>query len=207
MEFKSRIILVIVILCVLVFCSFQGISATSHSINSGNTSAQIQSLINESENGDIIEFASGDYDNIELSINKNLTLSTNGAKLKSNMDKTIITFDSGSNGSSVNGFKFSSNLYAENSLIDVKASNINIINNEFSGASMQIQIIGSESASTEYSLIKNNKFNGSIDSESAAIYINNFCPNIFIDGNNISNQKDGVTVRSANVSLCQKVTS
>ena len=87
------------------------VSAATVSVDSGMTNAQIQAKIDGANSGDTISFASGNYKDINLTINKTLNLIGNGAVINSINESNIVIFNITSNGNdasgtTVQGFEF-----------------------------------------------------------------------------------------------------
>lgn len=97
----------IVVFLVALACMMGPASAATVDVNSGMSNADIQGYINNATPGDTINFASGTYNNISLTINKALNMVGNGATILGN-GSSVFTI-TGANGLTINGFNININ--------------------------------------------------------------------------------------------------
>ena len=97
------------------------VAAASTNVTSDMTSAQIQSIIDGSSAGDTINFLTGVYSNISLSIKQGLNLIGNGATLIGNSTINAVISVANATGVNITGF----NIIGNGSAYGIYFSNVN----------------------------------------------------------------------------------
>ncbi len=161
----------------------------------GSLSKQIQHILNNAASGSIIVFKGSSYDNLQLVINKKLSLVSNiGTKINVSNPSGSAVFlinSTKASGSKIIGFTINST--KNPGILINNANNITISNNRISSTSAAIRIINS----SKTNIIKNQFINSLI-----GISILN-SDNIHLSGNNISkNSNVGVFIyNSSDITL------
>ncbi|MGL4669339.1 MAG: right-handed parallel beta-helix repeat-containing protein [Methanobacteriaceae archaeon] len=141
-----RILIVLVLAMSIGTVVAQENYAAEHTVESTNTSVQIQALIDAAGNGDTIKFLTGTYDNISLIINKtlNIVADDEGVTINANTNFTKVTqemlnavgnytaafyFVSGSEDSVLSGFHLNASDEENTTLISAKNTNGLVIQN------------------------------------------------------------------------------
>lgn len=197
------------------------VSAATVNVDSSMTNAQIQTAITGANAGDTINFASGTYNGINLTINKALALVGNGATLVGN-GVSILKLSS-TTGVSINGFNINinnpsadgitgSNVYScdiENNNITNGDDGINIymlyanltINNNkitnMNDARDGISLVNHATTIDMDSFIPSTITNNAVDGLQYGIFLGgNFKGTV--SGNNITNSPYGMTITGKN---------
>lgn len=186
MNIKNRIMLLsVLIIGVSMFAtSVEPASAATINVNSGMTNTQIQSILNNAESGDTVNFLGKLYTNIQLTINKALNIVTGvGTVLSgsSSSNSAVISIKgSQSSGTKISGFTINATgtgiLMNNTSKVTIsndnvgstkgtavivnKSSSITIKNDTISNSVTGINVTGSKGTKITSSTIKNNKGDG-----------------------------------------------
>ena len=186
MNAKNRIMLLsALIIGVSMFAtSVEPASAATINVSSGMTNAQIQSILNNAESGDTVNFLGKIYTNIQLTINKALKIVTSvGTVLSgpSSSNSAVISIKgSQSSGTKISGFTINAagtgilinntrNVTISNDSVSStkgtavlvnKSSSVTIKNDTVSNSVTGINVTGSKGTKITSSTIKNNKGDG-----------------------------------------------
>ncbi|MEA4957393.1 hypothetical protein SDC9_08500 [bioreactor metagenome] len=197
-------------------------NSTNISNNSPNSAINenIQRIIDNSNDGDTINFKGDKYNNLTLIINKKLNIiSTVNTKIENsnpnNSLNTIFLINSSAIGTNITGFNFE-NIYGniitinnyktttksvkifnnlfnsceESSIYLINSININIYENEFKNSFNGVYLKDCENI-----LIKNNTFQ---NNQNSGIYLNNNIENVSINWNVFNNNLYGLIINSEN---------
>ncbi len=186
MNAKNRVmILSVLIIGVSMFAtSVEPASAATINVNSGMTNTQIQSILNNAESGDTINFLGKLYTNIQLTISKTLNIVTSvGTVLSGSSSSNSAVFSikgSQSSGTKISGFTINATgtgiLVNNTSKVTIsndsisstkgtavivnKSSNVTIKNDTVSNSVTGINVTSSKGTKITSSTIKNNKGDG-----------------------------------------------
>ena len=155
----------------------------SETINSGSNSSTIQDKINSLNDGDTLNFESGEYNNISIYINKSITINGNGAILKgydtpsANNTPEKIKTPIPSGGYGLNNFAI---------LFIVNTHHVTLNNITFIGGANSGKILAS-SLVYAYNVTNININNNVFDGGCTGIYLN-LCKNGIINENIVKNQ-------------------
>lgn len=150
------------------------VSAASTNVNSSMNSSQIQSIIDSAGIGDTINFLTGTYNNISLSINKALNLVGNGATLISNGINAVISATN-TNGVNITGF----NINGNGSAYGINFTNVN------------------NSAIVANNVSNTSKFGINVADTGNLTSYNN----VSIDGNVLTNTTGGISASGAGINV------
>ena len=213
---KNKPFLVVIFLIILVFALINSVSAMEdddiivsetnlltgnsvHNIASDTTNDDIQSIIDNANSGDTIQFNDKSYDNISIVVNKRLNIvSTKGSTIKTSdsisqkaesmgIDKSFgFYFTKLASGSVLKGITLTGN--SDYEIFVEGGTDISISNNTISGGkSAGIHLNNSRNI-----IVKNNKVKNSFN----GIYLDNVNESV-IDGNRIfSNENIGLVLRN-----------
>lgn len=213
---KNKPIFVVIFLIILVFALINSVSAMEdddiivsetnlltgnsvHNIASDTTNDDIQSIIDNANSGDTIQFNDKSYDNISIVVNKRLNIvSTKGSTIKTSdsisqkaesmgIDKSFgFYFTKLASGSVLKGITLTGN--SDYEIFVEGGTDISISNNTISGGkSAGIHLNNSRNIIVKNNNVKNS-FNG--------IYLDNVNESV-IDGNRIfSNENIGLVLRN-----------
>ena len=128
-----------VIISVMILAMVTGImnpvaAASSHDVDSSMSNSYIQGIIDSAGIGDTINFLSGTYNNISLSITKSLNLVGNGATLIGNSTINAVISAANANGVNINGF----NIIGNGSQYGIDLNNVtnsSVVSNNISNTS------------------------------------------------------------------------
>ena len=182
------------------------------------SNSQIQQIIDGAREKNIILFAGKSYDDVNLIINKRLTLISNiNTVLKSNSTKPALLIKFGSSYTTINGFNIQSNANA----VEVDGADyITILNNDISSDAVGILVQNANYINiTANNVVKNSKCGVDfISTSNSHIYNNNITDNmngiqltgsnnIYIYNNVISaNKVDGISILGdMGSNLCENV--
>jgi len=164
--------------------SNDNVISSQHTISAGSDSAAIQEKINSMSDGDTLNFEAGEYKNICIYINKNITVNGNGATLigydnpSKNSTPEIIYKSTEENGYAIGNL---ATLYIVKTT-GVTISGLNIIGGANSSATYSNALV--------YAMNSNNMTfkNNTLDGSSWGLYLQ-FCNDDIISENTIKNQK------------------
>ena len=128
----------ILVFLVAIAVTMGSASAATVNVNSGMTPAQIQGNISAATAGDTINFASGTYNGISLTINKALNLVGNGATIVGNGSSVFII--TGTTGVSINGFNININNPSADGITGSNVYSCSIQNNNITNGDDGINI-------------------------------------------------------------------
>ena len=183
--------------------------ASTHQITTGMSSNEIQNKIDSSKSGDTINFTSGgSWENLNLKIDKKLTVIGNGAKITQNTSKTVFDLSLTNKKNSVNILIQGFNVNAKSTVKSVNTNQIIIKNMNISGSYNNgdaIDIMGSNSVLIDKLSIKSSKnginilnssnitiTNCEISNSVYAVYISQNSKDISISQNNFEKNKYGL---------------
>ena len=189
-------------------------------VDAGLSNQKIQKIIDDAKPGNVILFKGKNYDNVNLVINKKLTLlSQSGTTLKSSSSNPVITITGkNSNLTTIDGFTIqgagngiliSDSAYvtiknnmisnSNNAIVAIGANYLNITDNKITSNSGDgILLAKSNHVYIYYNTILNNKNGIELNKIVGGVNYNHGPENVYIVGNTISKNRDvGLLIKNA----------